>query len=107
MELLVKNFPDSSTNTIKGWLKQGRILVNDIVELHPKKIIEKGDSVAVGERKNSHLKDKKFLFEDAHLVVIEKPEGLLSVSTAFEKKKTAHAALKYHYRPKLVHVSIA
>jgi tRNA pseudouridine32 synthase/23S rRNA pseudouridine746 synthase/23S rRNA pseudouridine1911/1915/1917 synthase len=104
LDLLAKNFPDSSINTLKGWLKQGRILVDGIVETHPKKIVVAGESVQVGERKKFATEGVKILYEDQHLVVIEKPEGLLSVSTAFEKKRTAHGVMKFHYRPKLVHV---
>lgn len=104
LDFLVKNFPDSSMNTLKGWLKQGRILVEGNVESHPKKLVLKGESVEMGERKKFATEGVKILFEDQHLVIIEKPEGLLSVSTAFEKKRTAHGVLKYHYRPKQVHV---
>lgn len=104
LELLAKNFPDSSINTLKGWLKQGRILVDGMVETHPKKIVSQGETVEMGERKKFATEGVKILFEDQHLVVIDKPEGLLSVATAFEKKKTAHGVMKYHYRPKQVHV---
>ena len=37
------------------------------------------------------------LYVDDHLVVVEKPEGLLSVATDFETKKTLHAMLKKSY----------
>lgn len=104
IDLLAKNFPDSSLNTLKGWLKQGRISVDGGVETHPKKIVMPGEEVSFGIKKKFVTEGVKILYEDAHLVVIDKPEGLLSVSTAFEKSKTAHGALKDYYRPKHVHV---
>lgn len=104
LPLLVEHFPESSMNTLKGWLKQGRISINGVTETHPKKIALSGDIVAIGDRKKFITEGIELLYEDQHLVVIHKPEGLLSVSTAFEKKRTAHGALKLHYRPKEVHV---
>ncbi len=104
LDVLAKNFPESSLNTLKSWLKQGRISVEGSVETHPKKIVLKGEEVSFGTKKKFVTRDVKILYEDAHLVVIDKPEGLLSVSTAFEKTKTAHAALKDYFRPKQVYI---
>ena len=46
----------------------------------------------------------KIYYEDKHIVVIEKPTGLLSVATDFEMEETAHAILKNHCRPKRVFI---
>lgn len=46
----------------------------------------------------------RILYEDSHLVVIDKPSNMLSVAAAFDKTKTAHAILKNHYRPNKVYV---
>src|SRR5207247_1135628 len=43
-------------------------------------------------------------YEDEHLVVVEKPSGLLSVASNFEKEDTLHAILKRHYAPRRVYV---
>ena len=60
----------------------------------------KGQRLEVGSKSKFLSCKIKILYEDSHLIAIEKPKGLLSVATAFEKEDTAHAQLKlYHQRP--------
>lgn len=96
--------PDSSRTTLRSWLKEGRVLVNDVVEKVGSKLIKKDQIVTVTAKAAPTLDGIQILYEDSHLIVINKPSGLLSVSANFEKGKTAHAILKQHYRPRKVYV---
>lgn len=57
---------------------------------HP---VQAGESVEIGPKVQFLRGDIRLLYEDADLVVIVKPEGLLSVATDFETH-SAHAILK-------------
>lgn len=104
LETLATFFPESSKSTLRSWLKEGRISVDDEVIKAGNVPISPGQRIQLGE-KQQFIKGKlKVLYEDQHIVVVDKPEGLLSVSTAFEKGETVHGYLKEKFRPKRVHV---
>jgi tRNA pseudouridine32 synthase/23S rRNA pseudouridine746 synthase/23S rRNA pseudouridine1911/1915/1917 synthase len=89
---------------LRSWLKEGRVSVDQEVIKLADTPLSKGQVVHVSA-KPSFIGDKlRIVYEDSHLVAIEKPTGLLSVATAFEKGDTAHAILKRHYHPKRVQV---
>ena len=104
LEALAKLSPESSQTTRRSWLKDGRVSVDGEVVKIGKTLIYKGQTITLGAKNVVIRGDIKILYEDRHLVVIEKPEGMLSVSTAYEKGETAHALLKEKYRPQRVHV---
>lgn len=104
LEALTHLSPQSSKNTLRSWIKEGRVQVNDIPIKNPSFIVVKDQCVTVGQRKKIIRPGIPLLYEDRDLVIIEKPAGLLSVATAFEKEETAHALLKAHYRPHQVYV---
>lgn len=98
LEQLTLEFPDSSKSTLRKWLKAGRIQVDG------KKVLE--PHFEVGEEAHVCLMDKqKFfdleievLYEDRDLIVVNKPEGVLSVATVFESVETVHGVLKKEFR---------
>jgi 23S rRNA pseudouridine1911/1915/1917 synthase len=104
LNLLTIVAPDSSKTTLRSWIKEGRVTVDDEEIKRADHPVFKGQTVEVNKRR--HLAERRLpiLYEDSHLVAIEKPEGLLSVSTAFEKEETAHSLLKKHYHPRKVQV---
>lgn len=104
IEVLAQAETGSSMNTIRSWLKQGRVSVEGQVVKIGKTAVKKGQTIAVGARQRYLDDEVRILYEDRHLIVIDKPEGLLSVSTAFESSNTVHAILKNKYRPKKVFV---
>lgn len=87
--------PDSSKTTLRDFLKKGRIQVDGTVEkLSSKKIFE-GQLVTLHEKPVLSKEGQiRILYQDSHLIAIEKPTGMLSVATAFQKEKTAHGFLK-------------
>lgn len=104
LNLLAIIAPDSSKTTLRSWIKEGRVTVDEQVIKRADFVVDKGQKVAVGKRQ--HFADRKLpiLYEDAHLVAVEKPEGMLSVATDFEKEETAHSILKKHYHPRKIYV---
>lgn len=104
LDALAKLSPESSRTTLRSWLKEGRVTVDGQVVKISSTTIHIGQEIALGQKKKIIPGNIRVLYEDHHLVVIEKPEGLLSVATAFEKGETAHALLKTLYHPRRVHV---
>ena len=108
LEALTLACPDSSKTTLRSWIKDGRVLVDGhSVRLsnHP---LVAGQQLLLADRAQfircPNVKEGiTVYYEDAHLVVVEKPEGLLTVSTDFEKNATLHAYLKTHYRSRPVY----
>lgn len=96
--------PSSSKNTLRSWVKEGRVEVDGERAELASLVIRKNQQITVGDRKKFLDGGITVLFEDKDLVVVEKPSGLLSVSTAFEKGETVHAFLKSHYHPRKVFV---
>jgi tRNA pseudouridine32 synthase/23S rRNA pseudouridine746 synthase/23S rRNA pseudouridine1911/1915/1917 synthase len=104
LEALTQLSPQSSKNTLRSWIKEGRVQVNDMTVKNASSLVLKDQCVTVGQRKKIIRPGIPILYEDRDLVVIDKPSGLLSVASAFEKGETLHALLKAHYQPRKVFV---
>lgn len=79
-EALRNLYPDSSRRTLQSWLKNGRF------RLEGKRIQREDIPLAKGERlsvketfKAPKVPGLNILYEDRHIIVIDKPVGLLSV----------------------------
>jgi 23S rRNA pseudouridine1911/1915/1917 synthase len=96
--------PGSSKTTLRSWLKDGRVFVDGQVEKIGSKLIKNQQIVSLGAKPLPTIDSLIVHYEDSHLIVIEKPPGLLSVAADYEKGRTAHAILKNHYRPRKVYV---
>lgn len=94
LNLLQKLSPDSSKNTLKSWVEKGRVTVDGCVVHRFNQKLSKGQEVAIGPRASFAEEGVKILYEDRHLIVIDKPEKLLSVATEKERERTAHSILK-------------
>lgn len=101
---LEKLSPGSSKTTMRSWIKDGRVLVDGRVIKKTDHALVLGQVVSLGEKKRRAEGNLQLLYEDAHIVVVEKPIGMLSVATAFETEDTVHAHLKERYRPYKVFV---
>lgn len=104
LNIIAKMAPDSSKTNLRSWIKEGRVSVDDVLIKRADYLVGRGQKVVVGNK--IHLVERKLriIYEDSHLVAIEKPEGLLSVATDFEKEETAHFLLKKHFHPRKIHV---
>jgi 23S rRNA pseudouridine1911/1915/1917 synthase len=91
-------YPASSKNTIKKLLEHGRVKVNGAITRRGKTQLRAGDRVEIGAKAFvKRLRDDlEILYEDEHLLVINKNANLLTVATEKEKQATAYAYL-YDY----------
>lgn len=104
LDALQELFPDSSKASLRHWIKQGRVLIDGEPATRADQCVGEGKTITLGRQHTRLAHDVTILYQDDHLVAIDKPIGLLSVATAFEKQRTAHAILKDHYRPRQVEV---
>lgn len=85
----------ASRNSIKEWLRHGRILVNGAAVTRHDHLVGPADRITLASASAvlhpvPHL---AILYEDEHLIAVEKPCGLLSVATDVEKDDTAFTRL--------------
>ncbi len=79
-EALRQIFPDSSRRTLQTWLKNGRFRLDGKPLLQENIQLAKGQTLSVKDTfKAPKVPGLKILYEDRHLIVIDKPVGLLSV----------------------------
>ena len=102
IEALAAMYPNSKRNTLRKMLTSGRVLVDGKVVHKAKLIVEKGKQVAVSNRETAAISSPppapkkkhprvKVLFEDEHIIVVNKQAGLLSVSTDKMEPDTLHS----------------
>jgi 23S rRNA pseudouridine1911/1915/1917 synthase len=102
IEALGKIYPNSKRNTLRKMLTSGRVMVEGKVVHKAKFIVEKGNTVIVSDRETAALSSPppapkkkhsrvKVLFEDEHMIVVNKQAGLLSVSTDKMEPDTLHS----------------
>ena len=95
-------FPDSKKNTLRRMLTSGRVSVGGKIIHKAKFIVEKGAEILVSDKQtaveNSPPPTKKktnprikILFEDDHIIAVNKQAGLLSVSTDKMEPDTLHS----------------
>jgi len=89
---LQKLSPGSSKNTLKSWVEKGRVTVGGALARRWNCNVQ--GEVCVGQRAAFADEGVKILYEDLHLVVVDKPIGLLSVRTDSEAERTVHSILK-------------
>ncbi|HRJ71942.1 MAG TPA: S4 domain-containing protein, partial [Terrimicrobiaceae bacterium] len=96
-------WPEVKKTQIRSWLKHQAVTVNGrpITQFnHP---LNPGDVVAIRNDRFAAPKTVlgsgiKIYFEDASLMVIEKPEDLLSIASEAEQEKTAYFLLTDYVR---------
>jgi 23S rRNA pseudouridine1911/1915/1917 synthase len=102
LEALSLLSPESSKNTLRTWIEKERVLVDGKLAKQANLLVNEGQEVTVGNR-TRFVDDIKILFEDEHLVVLDKPEGLLSVAADFDKERTVHCILKRRFNAQRVY----
>ena len=96
MQFLLTRMPGKSRSTIKSLLAHRQVCVDNAVTTRFDHPLMPGQQVAVTRTKvlqGSSSKGVKVVFEDPHLIVIEKRQGLLSIATDREKERTAFRIL--------------
>ena len=88
---------------VRRWLEHGLIQVNGQSITRTTHPLQIGDVVSIRGRREVRGGGRlppgmKILFEDASLLVIEKPERLLSMASATQRDRTAYAVLTEYVR---------
>ncbi|HWB61150.1 MAG TPA: RluA family pseudouridine synthase [Chthoniobacteraceae bacterium] len=103
LPFLFESWPDSKKKQVREWLKHGMVLVNGHIMRQFDHALRPGDAVAI--RQNRHAPADTFItggikirYEDAELLVIEKPADLLSIASEGEQTKTAYFLLTDYLR---------
>jgi 23S rRNA pseudouridine1911/1915/1917 synthase len=103
LSFLFASWPDLKKKQIRQWLKYQAVTVNGRPVSQFDHLLQRGDVVAIRQDrfavpKTTLAKGMKVYFEDATIIVIDKPEGLLSIASEAEQEKTAYFQLTDYVR---------
>ena len=101
MQFLLAKMGGMSRNSVKSLLSHRQVMVNGKVTTLFNTALNAGDTVLVSSaRGNIELTHPKLkiIFEDQYLIVVEKKEGLLTVSTGKSDETTAFSILKNYVK---------
>ena len=101
MDFLLTKMGGMSRTSVKSLLAHRQVFVNGKITTQYNFVLQANDIIVVtSSRGNIELTHPKLriIFEDAHLIVVEKKEGLLTVSTGKSEETTAFSILKNHVK---------
>ena len=101
MQFLLAKMGGMSRNSVKSLLSHRQVMVNGKVTTLFNTALKAGDTVLISSaRGNIELTHPKLkiIFEDQYLIVVEKKEGLLTVSTGKSDETTAFSILKNYVK---------
>jgi len=91
LEALKKLYPKSSTNTLRKMLKNKRVLIDKKVVCKSNFFLKPDQTLSISNKTKFYNKqlthNLKILYEDKYLIIINKPEVLLSVPTDTDKQQ--------------------
>jgi 23S rRNA pseudouridine1911/1915/1917 synthase len=88
-------FPGASGRRLKQWLEHGRVRVNGRVVRRGDTAVGPGDRVELGASPPPPFPAPlQLLHEDAAVLVVDKPPGLLTIADAGERQRTAYRLLR-------------
>lgn len=96
LDFLVEMIQTASKSKIRKMLKFGQITLDGKPARRGDVMLRPGQVVAIGQATHQDWRETAPTFivhEDEHIIVANKPAGLLSISTDKEKKETMHALL--------------
>lgn len=93
------NNVELSHKKIKSLLKYQNILVNKKVTTKYNELLKKNDIVEIKEyQTKKHPKELDIIYEDKDIIVVNKPSGLLTISTSKEKEKTLYHMVREYLK---------
>lgn len=96
MEFLATQMPQASRTKLKSLLSKRVVYVDSVITTQYNFLLKLGMKVQISRekgRKDFQHKLLKIVYEDAYIIVVEKMQGLLSVSTERQKERTALSIL--------------
>lgn len=91
---------DLSKKTIKNYIKNNMIKVNNKIISNSSTIIKENATVEISYNKQNTNFNLDILYEDEYLIAINKPNGLLSISNNTEKNITAYRTVSDYVKEK-------
>ena len=101
MDFLMRKMAGISRSKVKALLANRVILVDNVITTQYNFALKPGMKVQISKVKNNReFKHPmlKLVYEDAYILVVEKKEGLLSVSTEHQKERTAQHILNEYVK---------
>lgn len=101
MNFLIARFPEKSRTTIKSLLAHKQVTVDDMVTTKYDYPLKKGQMVYLNKKKSAEkprFRELRIVHEDAHVIVIDKNSGLLSMASDTEKQRTAYSMLSEYVK---------
>lgn len=110
VDLMIEEFTSASKTTVKKMIAHGSVRVNGKMVTHPATVVRQGDSVEYTRQTTIPGKIKSpypIIFEDEHMLIVEKPAGLLTIGdrgiggTSFYKIMLDHVKEKSRERERI------
>ena len=101
-EAVHKLYSDSSKATIKKWIIHDRILVDGHICNKPHTQVNDNQTIELSDTRHHISHDLKILYQDDSVVVVYKPQGLLSVAHETKLIPNVHDLLKRQLSPSRV-----
>ena len=100
LEALGTLVPGASKRTLRQMLEQGRVRLNGEIRKVANQRADEGDILEVGERAPAArwIHGIEIVYEDEDILIVHKPEGLLTVATLHEREHTAYAFLRAYLK---------
>ena len=89
LDYLVNN-TDLSRKNLKKYLEHGCIFVNNNSTTRYNYKVYTGNKIFIDTNSKKNTLPFRIIFEDDHIIVVDKPSGLLTISTDKEKEKTLY-----------------
>ncbi|HFX1372496.1 TPA: 23S rRNA pseudouridine(1911/1915/1917) synthase RluD [Pseudomonas aeruginosa] len=100
-QIAAQLFPEHSRSRLAGWIKDGRLTVDGAV-LRPRDIVHSGAQLVLEAEQEAQGEwlaqdiELEIVYEDEHILVIDKPAGLMVHPAAGHQDGTLLNALLYH-----------
>lgn len=101
LELLIAKLPGKGRNKVKSLLTHRQVVVDGEIVTRHDYLVRTGQEVTISTARGTSkdmMRGVRILFEDDHVIVIDKPPGLLSMATDEERDRTAYAVLTDYVR---------
>lgn len=97
----LENNTDYTRKKIKSLLKYKNIIVNGKIPVSHDLILKKGQVVEISkEKKTTKIGNIDIVYEDSDFIVVNKPSGMLTVSTDKEKNRTLYHLVREYIKDK-------
>ena len=97
MDHLARQYPQASRQTLRRMVEEGRVRINGAAAKSLKQPVEDQDNVEVAARPRkakASIAPLEIIHEDADILVVHKPAGLLTSTTEREWRPTAIAIIR-------------